>query len=100
MMQVDLAHHSSLQRWQPKVGDFLIWHGWFQHWFGVICNVSPSSEITIIYKGMPVLLFALTQSEYEKNKRTIHLSDVVNNSFWKGKYAAISSTNGTIIWYV
>jgi len=100
MMQVDLAQHMPISRWKPEVGDFLVWHGWLQHWFGVVCGIE-TDEITIIKKGIPILLFTLTQSEHDNNKQTISIQQVrAGGSFWNGKYSAIKAIGSNLIWFV
>lgn len=99
MVSVDLAHHTSIKTWKPTVGDIVIWHGWLQHWFGVVSDVGPN-EVTIIKKGMPQLLFSLSQDEYDSNKEIIPISRIKNSTFWGGLYAVQKASQGNIIWYV
>ena len=100
MMQVNLAQHAPIGSWKPDIGDFVIWHGWVQHWFGVVCKIE-TDEITVIKKGMPILLFSLTQNEHENNKEVINLAHIRSgSSFWGGKYAAVKSVGSNLIWYV
>ena len=100
MIQINLAQHSPIEKWNPEVGDFIVWHGWFQHWFGVVCAVD-FDEITIIKKGMPLLLFALTQSEHESNKTSLNVAQIRSGgSFWHGKYATVKAVGSNLIWYV
>lgn len=100
IMQVNLAQHTSISGWKPDVGDFIVWHGWLQHWFGVVSAVNDD-EVTIIRKGIPILLFTLTQSDYDKNKLTIGLSEIRSGgSFWHGTYSAIKAVRNNIVWYV
>ena len=99
-MQVNLAHHAPISRWKPEVGDFIVWHGFFTHWFGVVCEVK-ADEVTVIKAGMPLLLFSMSQSEYDKNKESIGIGMIQSGgSFWHGKYAAIKSMQNTTVWFV
>lgn len=99
-MQVNLAQHTSIAGWKPDVGDFVVWHGWLQHWFGVVSAVNDD-EVTIIRKGMPILLFTLTQSDYDKNRLIISLSEIRSGgSFWHGTYSVVKAVRNNIVWYV
>lgn len=99
-MEVSLAHHAPLLKWKPEIGDFVVWHGWFTHWFGVISEIK-ADEVTIIKKGMPVLLFSLTQSEYNQNKISIGIEKIKSGgSFWDGKFATIKATGNNLIWFI
>ena len=39
MASMDLAHYDSIKKWKPQIGDFIVHHGWFTHYFGVISSV-------------------------------------------------------------
>ncbi len=95
----DLAHYKSIAEWTPQVGDFLIWHGWLTHWFGVICGVSNQDHtVTVIKKGIPILLLTLDQGEYEKNREIIPAARIRRSV--SGKYTAQRAIGNNIVWYI
>lgn len=97
---VPLAQYLSLEEWKPEIGDFIVWHGWFQHWFGVVSAVSDT-EVTVIRKGMPILVLTIVPSEQDKNKLTLDLAEVKSGgSFWIGNYATIKAINNNLVWYI
>src|SRR5271169_6499176 len=97
-LNVDLAYFKSLVEWTPRVGDFIIWHGWLQHWFGVVSQIDPDGSLHIVNQGMPLLLFGLSQPQMDKNTRVVHLTDVQTST--GGKYATIQAHGNNIVWYV
>ena len=99
MANMELAHYNSLQKWKPQVGDFIIWHGWFQHYFGVVSSVNVNdNSIDIIKKGLPLLLFEMVPEEHNKNKIKADIGNIKNSG--GGKYAAIRANNNNVVWYV
>lgn len=65
-LSVELARYRNLQTWKPKVGDFIIWHGWWSRWYGIVNGVG-SGGITIIKENLPKLLLTMPPEEYSKN---------------------------------
>ena len=99
MTSMDLAHYNNIQKWKPQVGDFIVWHGWFQHYFGVISSVDiNNNNVEIIKKGMPLLLFEMVPEEHNKNKVKMDIGSIKKSG--GGKYAAIRAHGNNIIWYV
>lgn len=99
MASMDLAHYDSLRNWKPQIGDFIVWHGWFQHYFGVISSiVRESNSVEIIKKGLPLLLFEMSPEQHDKNKIKVNIGDIKGSS--GGKYAAIRAHGSNIVWYV
>ena len=95
----DLAHFKYLTQWKPLVGDIIIWHGWFTHWYGVVKSIDANdNELHIIKMGLPVLLLTLDPGEYEGNTVKIPIHKVRQSN--GGKYAAIRSVGSNTVWYI
>lgn len=73
---VDLAHFRSFAKYRPKVGDFIIWHGWFRkRWYGVVSNIN-GDELLVIKENLPKLLFTLSPSEFKSNTIMVSLTNI------------------------
>ena len=95
-VNIDLAYYRDIKSWKPKIGDFIIWHGWFTHWFGVTSVVSPDS-IKVCRAGIPKLLFSMNESEMLKNTIEIKLREI-NKSF-SGTFAIMQMQKAPV-WYI
>lgn len=96
---VNLAHYKPINSWTPQVGDIVIWHGWIQHWFGIVAGVNQSEDkIHIVKSGLPILLVGMNPAEIEANKVEINLSTILSST--GGKYAALQTTNNVHVWFV
>lgn len=99
MASMDLAHYDDIRKWDPQVGDFIVYHGWFQHYFGVVSSVIVDEQsVEIIKKGLPILLFNMIPEEHNKSKTKISIGSIKGSR--GGQYAAIRAQGSNIIWYV
>ena len=99
MISVNLAQSLPIAKWKPALGDIIMWHGWFQHWFGIVSSINAEGTVTVTKAGMPVLLFTMDEIEQTKNKTTIAVSAI--NRSRGGKYAVLQALPGsTNVWYV
>lgn len=99
LKSVDLAHHVAISQWTPQIGDIIIWHGWFTHYFGVVSNVlREENTVEVIKRGLPILLFTMTAEEYKKNTTKIDIGTIKGST--GGKYAAIRAIRGNLTWYI
>ena len=99
MASMDLAHYDSIRKWKPQIGDFIVWHGWFTHYFGVISSIGrEDNTVEVIKKGLPLLLFDMVPEEHDKNKIKVNIGEIKASK--GGKYAAIRAHGSNIIWYV
>jgi len=89
---VTLAEYKPISTYKPRVGDFVVWHGWFTHFYGVI-NGIDDNKIRVVKAGMPVLLFSMDPDEMDKNLEVLSLNKIRRS---RGAYAI--QQNG--IWYV
>ena len=91
-MDLKLAQYKALTKYVPQVGDFVVWHGWFTHWYGVVNGLSDHT-VTIIHAGMPKLLFTMDPDEMTNNTQKIKIGKIRGS---KGSYSVLQ--NG--VWYV
>jgi len=91
-VEIPLAQYRSVAKYTPRVGDFVVWHGWITHYFGVISGASDSI-VEIVYAGMPNLLFTMRPQEMSQKRKTVDLYDIRNS---KGAYAIQQKD----IWYI
>lgn len=96
---VTLGQFLPIAEWNPQIGDIVIYHGWIQHWFGVVNGIlRESASVSLIKDGLPMLLLTKSPSRYEKDTKTIGI-DIIQNSRG-GKYAIQRARDGSIIWYI
>lgn len=96
-ISVQLAAWNPISTWRPQIGDVVIYHGLFTHWFGIVNSIS-SGKITVVKAGLPILL--LTMDEFDMPKNQIELSVSRVRSSRGGKYAVLQLNAGSQIWYV
>lgn len=90
----EIARFRAISKWSPKIGDFVVHHGWFwNRWYGIISDVRPN-EISIITEGLPVLLFSLTSDQYDGKKKTVGIG-VIRRSVG-GAYAVLQDG----VWFI
>jgi hypothetical protein len=85
-VNIELLRYRSLAKYQPRVGDFIIFTGWFSRWYGVASAVDKG-ELTIIKDGLPSLLFTMDESDYAKNSIKLGLGGIINSS--PGAYSVL-----------
>lgn len=96
-----LASYLQLDQYIPQYGDFVIWSGWITTWVGVVCDYNNKmDEITIIFSGVPFVLFTLTDSEQIKEMRRFKLDKIKSSS--KGVWAINrhDSQKNSSIWFI
>lgn len=99
MTSMDLAHYTNIKKWDPQIGDFIIWHGWIQHYFGVISNVLHNeNSVEVVKSGIPVLLFGMSQEEQDNNKIKVNIGEIKGSR--GGKYATLRAHGNNIIWFI
>ena len=84
----ELAKFTGLNKWQPKIGDFIIYHGWFRGWYGVVHSIS-GTKLQIIKEGLPKLLFCLQLGEYQKNQAILDAGRIINSR--GGEYCVLQN---------
>lgn len=90
LLEVPLAQWLHISKYEPQMGDFVIRHGWFIHYFGFITKIQDST-VTIVKSGLPTLLLSMPPEEVEKNSievpitkihRSRHEFAILQNNIW------------------
>lgn len=92
-VNIALAQYKSIKNYSPRISDFIIWHGWFSHYYGVISSMRDD-KITIITAGLPCLLFSYDSIESTGNSKEISL-----NKIRRSRGGTFSILQGGV-WYV
>jgi hypothetical protein len=74
-VSVELARYRGLTTWKPKLSDFVIWHGWFSRWYGIISGIN-GNQITVIKENLPKLLFTMPESDRSKNTISLQVDKI------------------------
>ena len=96
-----LVQYKDIRNYTPAYGDFVIWSGLMTTWCGVVSNYNKESKsLSIIFSGVPFVLFTLMPSEQAKETKEMKLEDICNAP--KGKFAIqqIDYTSTAAIWYI
>jgi len=96
-VSIQLAQYKSIRTWKPQVGDFVIQHGWFTHWFGIVSAIN-SGVCTIIKAGLPALLLTIDEADIIKNKIDIKTSKILNSK--GGEFSVQQIISGNVVWYI
>jgi hypothetical protein len=80
-LNISLAEYKPLKLYKPRVGDFVIWHGWFTHYYGIIGSISMD-KIKIIKAGMPLLLMTMDSDDMDKNSIIVNLNKIKKSGGW------------------
>ena len=99
-MNVELAYYKAVAEWHPQVGDYVVWHGWLTHWFGIVRQIDQDGSLHVMKQGIPILLFSLSNNEpaMDENTVKIHSAEIRNSS--GGRYAVIQAAGNNIVWFV
>jgi len=90
---VTLAEYKPIAAYKPKIGDFLVWHGWFTHWYGIVSGIeAETNKLKVVKAGMPILLFSMDPNEMDQNLEIVSLAKLKKS---RGSYAVQQSN----IWY-
>lgn len=93
-LDISLAEYKSIQSYKPRIGDLIIWHGWFTHYYGIV-NGLDNNKIRIVRSGMPILLLTMNPEDMcdPKNTKMVSLAKIRSS---KGAFAVMQGG----IWYV
>jgi len=81
-----LAQYKSIKIYEPRIGDFVIWHGWFRHHYGIINGIdSTKGLVLMVVAGLPFLLLTMDPHKVAKNTISVPISKIKNS--WNGTYA-------------
>lgn len=99
-VDIELAHYRDIKRYTPKVGDFIIHHGWIfrTKWFGLVNYVDKDGGLHIVRDGTPRLLFSMGQAEMAKSTIIINHTTIVGSI--PGSYTVMQQDGSMGVWYV
>lgn len=92
-LDVPLAQWLPIGKYKPRVGDLVVRHGWFTHYFGFITKVNESRTLSIVRAGVPQLLLTMPPEDVENNIVILPLSKIHRS---RGEYAIFQDN----IWYI
>jgi len=98
---VALVNYTTLQSWVPRFGDFVVWAGWLNTWYGVVASWDSADSITVIFEsGAPFLLFTMPEAHHPRNTKALSLSRIKNSR--RGEFAVSQHEreSNLIVWYV
>lgn len=87
---VPLAQYKRISQYVPRLGDFIIWHGWLRHFYAVICGID-NDDVVVMKSSMPILLF--TSNNTHNNTSKISLQEILQS---RGTYAVLQNQ----VWYL
>ena len=94
MMGIPLAQFRPIKAYKPRVGDFVIWHGWISHYYGIIVRIDKD-DVYITRAGLPQLLLTMTPDEVNDD-RNIVMVNIHKLRRSRAQYAI--QQNG--VWYI
>jgi hypothetical protein len=103
-MQLDLpplAQYRPRSQYQPQYGDYFVWSRWFTTWHGTVVNYDQSTDtVSIIFAGIPFLLFTMDETTQKKETRELKL-DIIQKA-GNGKFAIQrhDEAQNAIVWYI
>lgn len=96
-----LAQYRSISEYLPHYGDYVVWTGWLSTWHGLVTDFDEATgDVSVIFAGMPYLLFTLTPEEQVRETRKLKLSAI--HAARHGTFAVNEHdhTRNASIWYV
>jgi hypothetical protein len=73
--EIGIAKYRNIANYVPKIGDFVIWHGFWKRWYGVIIDINGGTAY-ILKENLPKLLFTIPDDERVKNTIKISISRI------------------------
>ena len=89
-----LAQFKNIGDWQPKITDFIIWHGWFWgRWYGIVNGINDG-KVIIVKEGLPSLLLMLPENAYSEHSIEVPVSKICCSS--RGEYHILQEG----VWFI
>lgn len=95
-----LAYYRSKDQYVPEYGDIIIWTKLFTTWHGVVSDYDGDDKLTVIFAGVPYLLFTMQPEDTDNEKRQLSLAEIKKAR--NGKYAIqqFDKKASQNVWYV
>jgi hypothetical protein len=96
-----LAQYKDIAEYVPRYGDTLVWSGWFSTWFGVVAEFDENTgELSVIFAGIPFLLFTMKEDEMKKETRKIALEKIQGSSHGTFAVHQHDYTRNISLWFI
>lgn len=96
-----LAQYKDLAEYTPHYGDTIVWSGWFSSWFGVVNDFdAETGELSVIFAGLPFLLFTMKEHEMKKELRKLALSKIQGAPHGTFAVHQHDYTRNTSLWFI
>jgi len=92
-VSVELARFGNFSAYKPKVGDVIIWHGWFNHWFGIVTGMEKTDLVVLVEK-LPKLLILMPEEERLVKTKRVPLMKLRKSI--AGEYAVLQDG----VWFI
>lgn len=93
LREMGITAYDSLSRWEPRVGDMVIYNGLVKHWFGIVSLVeNHSGTVHIVHEILPITVVTMGPKKQEKHTRKYDTIEIRNSR--GGKWAVIQSVAG------
>lgn len=96
-----LVQYTSISKYVPEYGDYIIWSGMLTTWHGIIVEYDiEKNQIVIIFEGTPYLLFTSDDKKMNKNSYRMDLSKIKGSV--RGKFSIMKHVKeqNAVVWYV
>jgi hypothetical protein len=96
-----LAQFKPRSEYRPQYGDYFVWSGWFSTWHGVVINYDQAEdEISVIFSGVPFLLFTMDEAAQKKDTKKLKLDKVRKAGNGKFAIQRHDEAQNARIWYI
>lgn len=92
-----LAIYTHLEKWQPQIGDIILFTGLVTKWVGIVGSYA-NGEVEVIKHGLPCELVTMGPNEQKKNTLKLDVSEIQRSP--RGKYAVLGEKDGQQVWYI
>lgn len=96
-----LVNYHDLTQYSPVYGDVILWAGWFSCWTGVVAAYDDKSgKISVIFGGLPFLLFTMDERDHKRNTTELSLMDIKRARSGTFSILQHDTPRNANIWYV
>ncbi len=96
-----LAHYKDIAEYVPHYGDVVVWSGWFNSWYGVVTDFdAETGDLSVVFGGLPSLLFTMKDHEMQKETRKITLAKIQAASHGTFAVHQHDFTRNISLWFV
>lgn len=94
-----LAQYRQRIDYIPSYGDYVVWSGWFSTWHGLVIDYDKKTDnVSVIFAGVPYLLFTMDEKDHPKETVVIPLLKLRQAP--NGLYAIAQNDGKATVWYI